>query len=72
MRRMPRTAEARDVSGTVGAAKTSRTAVSSRRSSLNQSSSIWWMTMNITSSFDSSASSLAMPFWRDRSDSTSM
>ena len=72
MRRMPRTAEASACSGTGACAKRSRTETISRKMSLNQSSSIWCTTMNMTSSFESSASAAPMPVCKDRSDSTSM
>ncbi len=70
MRRMPRTAEASACSGTTGRANRSRTATISRSASLNQSSSIWWTTMNIVSSFVSGPS--PMPVWSDSSGSTLM
>ncbi len=72
IRRMPRTADASACSGTRGLAKRSRTVTSSRSASLNQSSSIWWMVMNITSSLASEASSGSRPPWSESRSSTRM
>ena len=72
MRRMPRTADASACSGTGARAKRFRTETISRRMSLNQSSSIWCTTMNITSSLVSSASLAPIPVCSDRSGSTRM
>jgi hypothetical protein len=72
MRLRLRVAPESSCSATGSAVNRSRAVVSSRSTSLNHSSWIWWTVMNMTSSLESGRSSLSSPPWRARRSSTRM